>query len=357
MSAVFSSKLGSLFDDVDGKVIRRIPVSLIDPDLDQPRKEIKQSDIEERGNSMASEGQLQPVELVEQPDGRYKIVFGELRWRGAVWKGIQDLEAVVHPVGTGGMDRKKTLRRQLIENLQRSSMNAMDTAQAIKLMIDEEGSAAAAGRALGLSEGQISKYMSVLSLPPSVAKLASEDVTRDVETLSTVAKIERDDPAAARSLIAEARTTGKLSRSRAREVAQAVNEALKQKRSTKALFESGKGAVKSVEPKDARQKVVAVAVAADHPKPVKVRDGETLAIAVKIVETSRDAKRFSKAQTEHGEARLYQGGVSQTESRCWVLFGDSPRAKKTDQEPRLQEFPCSAIVLSMVTKYRPVAEG
>jgi ParB/RepB/Spo0J family partition protein len=348
MSAVFSSNLGSLLDDVEGKVVRRIPVDLIDPDPDQPRKEIPQSAIEERGNSLASEGQLQPIELIEKPGGRYLLVFGEVRWRGAKWKGLPDLEAIVH---APGMDPKKVRRRQLIENLQRQDMSALDTANGIARLVKDEGSAAAAARAIGMSEGQISKYMAVLNLPPVAAKLASADVTRDVETLTTVAKIERDDPAAAQELMQEAEATGKLSRGRAREVAQAVNETLKQKRNTKALFEGGKGAVKPAEPKAAPPKAPT-----DFAKPVKVKDGEALAITVKIVETSRDAKRFAKAKAEHGDPQLYQAGVAHSPDRCWVLFGDSPRAKKTDETPRLQEFPCSAILLGMVTKYRPVVE-
>lgn len=349
MNAVFSSNLGSLLDDVEGKIIRRIPVDLIDPDPNQPRREIPQSAIEERGNSLASEGQLQPIELIEKPDGRYILVFGEVRWRGAVWKGLTDLEAIVYPAG---MDPKKVRRRQLVENLQRTDMSAIDTAKAIEQLVKDEGSAAAAGRAIGMSEGQISKYMAVLNLPPVAAKLASSDVTRDVETLTTVAKIERDDPAAAQELMVEAETTGKLSRGRAREVAQAVNEALKGKRNTKDLIESGKGAVKPA----ASAKAAPTKAPTDFAKPVKVKDGEALAITVKIVETSRDAKRFAKAKAEHGDPQLYQVGVSHSPDRCWVLFGDTPRAKKTDETPRLQEFPCSAIVLGMVTKYRPVVE-
>lgn len=347
MNAVFSSNLGSLLDDVDGEIYRRIPVNQIDPDPDQPRKEISQSDIEERGNSLATEGQLQPIELVEKPDGRFTLVFGEIRWRGAVWKGLPDLIAKVHPVGT---DPKQIHRRQLIENLQRTDMSAIDTANAIARLVKSEGSAAAAARAIGKSEGQISKYMAVLNLPPIAAELASLDVTRDVETLTTVAKIEREDPEAARELLEEAKTTGQVSRARSREKAQEVAEA---KQAAKPPADKKTPpAAKKAEPKSAP----APKPPTDFAKPVKVKDGEALAITVKIVETSKDAKRFAKAKAAHGDPQLYQAGVAHSPERCWVLFGDSPRAKKDDEVPRLQEFPCSAIVLGMVTKYRPATE-
>jgi ParB family chromosome partitioning protein len=349
MNAVFSKNLGSLLDDVDGKVVRRISVDLIDRDPHQPRTEFSDASIEEMGTSLAAEGQMQPVELIEQVSGRFILVFGERRWRGAKWKGIAELDAIVHPKG---MDAKTIRRRQLIENLQREDMSARDTANAIAQLVKQEGSAAAAGRAIGKSEAQISKYMSLLNLPPIAAELASTSVTRDVETLTTVAKIERDDPHAAQQLVTEAKTTGKLSRGRARDVAQAVNDALKEKRNTRALFEGKGAAVKPAAPKAAPAKSAA---AGDAPAPVRMKAGEALSISVKVVETHREAKRFNKAAAEHGDPQLYQGGVSRNPDRCWVLFGDSSRAKKTDDTPRLQEFACNAIVLGTVTKYQPEA--
>lgn len=348
MNAVFSSNLGSLLDDVDGEIYRRIPVSQIDPDPDQPRKEISQADIEERGNSLATEGQLQPIELVETASGRFTLVFGEIRWRGAMWKGLPDLIAKVHPIGT---DPKQIRRRQLIENLQRKDMSAIDTANGIARLVKDEGSAAAAAKAIGKSEGQISKYLSVLNLPPITAELAGLDVTRDVETLTTIAKIERDDPAAARELLNEAKTTGQVSRARSREKSQEVTEA-KRAAAPQPAEKKTTPAAKKAEAKSAP----APKPPADFTKPVKVKDGEALAITVKIVETSKDAKRFAKAKEEHGDPQLYQAGVAHSPDRCWVLFGDTPRAKRDDENPRLQEFPCSAIVLGMVTKFRPVTE-
>lgn len=346
MSALFSNNLGAMLDEVDGRVIQRIPVDLIDPDPDQPRREIPQAIIEERGNSMAAEGQLSPIELVEKADGRYILVFGEVRWRGAVWKGLPDLEAIVNPIG---MDPKKIRRRQLIENLQRTDMSALDTARGIERLVADEGSGAAAARAIGMSEGQISKYLSVLKLPPIAAQLAASNVTKDVETLTTVAKIERADPAAAQELMVEANTTGKLTRGRAREAAQAVAEAAtSQPQKAKGDGEAPKSNTRAPAPAPTPTPSGSAKPTVEAVKPVKLKAGEQLRISVKVVETSRDAKRFGKAQAEHGEPSLYQGGVSRDPDRCWVLFGESPRAAKSDQVPRIQEFPCGSIVLGMV---------
>jgi len=340
MNAVFSKNLGALLDDVESKVIRIIDVDQIDPDPEQPRKEFHEATIREMGEAL-TKGQVQPIGVIEKAGGRYLLVYGERRWRGAKWKGLPTLEAIVYPHGT---DPKVIRRHRLIENLQREDMSAMDTARAIEDLVAGEGSQAAAAKAIGKSEGQISKYLSVLNLSPVAAELAGSKVTRDVETLTTLAKIERDDPDAAKQLAIEAKVTGKLTRERTRQAAQDVaariNEQLKTKRATSTM---------AAPVKTAR----AGSSSDDEPTPVRVRADEQIAITVKVVDGVRDAKRFQRAKVEHGDAQLYRGGVAREPGRCWVLFGDSPRAKKDDKEPRLQEFPCSAIVLSMVAKFRP----
>lgn len=338
MNAVFNKGLSSMLDEVDGEVVRDVEVDLIDPDPEQPRKDFKQESIEEMGESLAAEGQIQPIEVIELLTGRFQLIVGERRWRGAKWKGLPTLKAFVRMPGTSA---KAIRRRQLIENVQREDMSAKDMANAIRRLVEDEGSAAAAARALKKSEGQISKYLSILNLPPIAAELAGGKITRDVETLTTVAAIERQDPAAAQELVEEAIETGSLSRGRVREVAQEVNSRLKGKKNGGAVQPAA-----ALAPAPAGRPSSSDAVS-----PVRVKDTEALAISVKVVESHRDAKRFNKAKEEHGDPQLYQRGVSRNPDRCWILFGDSSRAKRTDSTPRLQEFPCSAIVLGMVTKY------
>lgn len=353
MNAIFSSNLGDLLDDVNATALRSIRVDQIDPDPDQPRKEFNEASVLEMGESLATDGQLQAIAVIAKEDGRYRLVYGERRWRGARAKGLRTLDSKVYPSGT---DSKLIRRYRLIENIQREDMSALDTARAIATIVADEGSQTAAAKVLKKSEGQISKYLSVLNLSPIAAELAGTKVTRDVETLSTVAKIERADPAAARQLVNEAQTTGRLTRERARQTAQEVavqvNERLKIKTATRDMAAPVKagGADSSAEVLASGRTSRPPAEGA--PSPVRVREGETVMVGVRVIDGSREARRFAKAQTEHGEAQLYRGGVAREPERCWILFGDSPRPKQTDREPRLQEFPCAAIALSGVVKSR-----
>jgi len=225
MSALFSKSLHELLDDANAETLRLIPVDAIDPDPDQPRKEFNEESLKEMAESLKIEGQITPIEVTDTGDGRYMLVVGERRWRAAQYGGIVELEAKVKT-----LDPRQRLRRQLIENLQREDMSALDTARAIKRLVETEGSAVAAARAIGKSEAQVSKYLAVLNLPPAASELAATKVTRDVETLTTLAKIERDDQETAQAIVENAKATGKISRGQVREIAQQLNGALQGKR-------------------------------------------------------------------------------------------------------------------------------
>jgi ParB/RepB/Spo0J family partition protein len=324
-------RLAALLEASSGKVLRRIALALIDEDPDQPRKEFSEASIREMGETLVNTGQLQPIEVIEQPSGRYALVYGARRVRGARFKGMASLDAIVYAVG---MTREQVQIRQLIENLQREDMSARDTAVAMAQAVKQHGSAAAVARLIGKSEGQVSKYLSLFALPPMAAELAH--TSKDVETLTTLAKIERSSPEAARAIVAEAKATGRVSRERVRELGRSVSDKLQA--STRRLFEDGLGAIRA-----------AGLVQKEAPglpvHPLKLRKGESLQVSVIAQVGHRDAKRFERAQTEHGAAHLYPAGYSREASRVWVQFGASARSKKSDQTPRLQEFPVNAVVM------------
>ena len=245
MSALFPKSLHELLDDANAETLRLIPVDVIDPDPGQPRKEFNGESLKEMAESLRIEGQITPIEVTDTGDGRYMLVVGERRWRAAQYGGIFELEAKVKT-----LDPRQRLRRQLIENLQREDMSALDTAHAIKRLVETEGSAVAAARAIGKSEAQVSKYLAVLNLPPAASELAATKITRDVETLATLAKIERDDQETAQTIVEKAKATGKISRGEVRDIAQKLNGTRQGKRNTRKLnaLESGNDGRKPEQP-------------------------------------------------------------------------------------------------------------
>jgi ParB family transcriptional regulator, chromosome partitioning protein len=120
-----SKRAAGVADLVDAKLI---PHERIEPDPDQPRRDFDEQALEELAASIRSEGILQPI-AVRYDDARdcYVILHGERRWRAAALAGLETLPAVVRDVPE---DRR--LLQQLIENIVREDLNALDRAAALR---------------------------------------------------------------------------------------------------------------------------------------------------------------------------------------------------------------------------------
>ena len=74
---------------------KEISVSLIDPNVNQPRKHFDEVAMNELANSIRIHGVISPIILVKQPGGRYMIIAGERRWRAAKKAGLLTIPAIV----------------------------------------------------------------------------------------------------------------------------------------------------------------------------------------------------------------------------------------------------------------------
>lgn len=108
-----------------------VPLVLIDPDPEQPRKDFDDDYIAELAASIKADGVIQPIVLRTNPEqpGRFLIVAGENRWRGSKQAKIKTIPAVLREVE--GLNR---LIIQLKENHQRKDLNPMEWALAMQTM-------------------------------------------------------------------------------------------------------------------------------------------------------------------------------------------------------------------------------
>lgn len=108
-----------------------ISISLIDPNVNQPRKVFDDASLMELTNSIRVHGVISPIILV--PVGsRYMIISGERRYRAAKKAGLMTIPAIVR-----NYSQKQIDEISLIENLQREDLNPIETAVAIKKLMDE----------------------------------------------------------------------------------------------------------------------------------------------------------------------------------------------------------------------------
>lgn len=167
--------LSALMSDVapnaataDVRSERRIGVDRIVPNPHQPRRDFDGAALQELADSIRQKGVIQP--LVLRPiDGTdtYQIVAGERRWRAAQMANVHDVPAVVRAYSD-----EEVLEVAIIENIQRSDLNAIEEAIAYRQLIDTHGhTQEKVAEALSKSRSHIANLLRLLTLPADVQTL------------------------------------------------------------------------------------------------------------------------------------------------------------------------------------------
>lgn len=111
--------------------LKQIAINKIIPDPDQPRKVFEEDTINELAESIKIHGILQPI-VVTPHNGQYQIVAGERRYRAAILAGLNKIPALVRT-----LNGQRKLELSLIENLQRTDLNSIETATAYLKLRDQ----------------------------------------------------------------------------------------------------------------------------------------------------------------------------------------------------------------------------
>lgn len=111
-----------------GVALKAIRLDAIEPDPAQPRSTFPPDSLAELAASIAQNGVIQPIEVVQIERHRYRIVHGERRWRAAQMAGLQTIPAVVQ---RREYDEITRYTRQLVENIQREDLNDVDRAEGL----------------------------------------------------------------------------------------------------------------------------------------------------------------------------------------------------------------------------------
>jgi len=111
--------------DAEGREYFLCPIDLIEPNPEQPRKEINDEALGQLSSSIQEKGILLPLVVYEHEQGRYQIIAGERRWRAAKMAGLDEVPVLVKDVSP--LDR---LELALIENIQRQDLNPLEEAEA-----------------------------------------------------------------------------------------------------------------------------------------------------------------------------------------------------------------------------------
>ncbi len=163
-------------------MILDLPLKQVKPDPEQPRKTFKEETIRELAESIKERGLKQPITV--RPCGDiYLIIMGERRYRAHVMGGLPTIKAIVQP---DGATKEELLMDQMIENMQRENMNAIETASGLKLFIDAGWTIEKTAKTMGYSVETVERKLSLNSLEDKIKKyVASGQIPESVGLLLT----------------------------------------------------------------------------------------------------------------------------------------------------------------------------
>ena len=166
--------LGALIEDAtiesgssNSKDQAELALDEITPNPNQPRTNFDEEQLADLADSIKKEGLLQPILVRKVKDG-YQIVAGERRYQASKIAGLTKV-----PVRIVEMDDAQTLRVALIENLQRTDLNAIEEARGYKELMStgELSTQAEVAAAVSKSRSAVANALRLLDLPEYVQLL------------------------------------------------------------------------------------------------------------------------------------------------------------------------------------------
>ena len=141
----------------------RLSIGKIQHNPYQPRKRFDSDELKSLTESVRNHGVLQPLVVRATNDG-FQLIAGERRLRAAQAAGLDEV-----PVHVVNFDDQQVFEAALVENIQRSDLNAIEKACGFKEYLDKFSlTQEQLGARLGLDRTTISNLIGLLNLPEEV---------------------------------------------------------------------------------------------------------------------------------------------------------------------------------------------
>ncbi len=144
--------------------ISEIPLSKIEVNPYQPRKDFDPDRLKELSESIKIHGIVQPITVRSMGDGSYQLISGERRLRASKVAGLEKIPAYIRTANDQEM-----LEIALIENIQREDLNAIEVAITYKRLLEEiELTHDDLAKRVSKDRSTISNFIRLLKLPPEI---------------------------------------------------------------------------------------------------------------------------------------------------------------------------------------------
>ena len=145
---------------------RRVPIEFLRPNPRNPRRTFADAELDELAASIRERGIIQPilVRTVRGAADAYEIIAGERRWRGAQRAALHDVPIIL----IEATDRE-ALELAIIENVQRTDLNALEEAMGYQALGDQFKHAQDdIAKIVGKSRSHVANTLRLLKLPDEV---------------------------------------------------------------------------------------------------------------------------------------------------------------------------------------------
>jgi len=143
-----------------------LDIDLISPNPQQPRTNFEPEQLRELADSIRQHGIIQPLVVTRASDGGFLLVAGERRLQAARLAGLETVPVVMRDTAD-----HQLLEIALIENIQRSDLNAIEEAMAYRRLTEEYGlTQEEAARRVGKSRVTVANALRLLALEPEIRR-------------------------------------------------------------------------------------------------------------------------------------------------------------------------------------------
>lgn len=143
-------------------------LSDIEPNKNQPRKNFDNEALRQLADSIREHGVIQPLIVRSMPNGNYRIIAGERRWRAAKMAGLSEIPVQIRD----DLTEEQTMQIAMIENLQRENLNPIEEAMGYKELMDKyKMTQEDLSKALGKARSSIANSLGLLNMPNGVQEL------------------------------------------------------------------------------------------------------------------------------------------------------------------------------------------
>jgi len=172
LSALIGEEAVPTRGEARARAARSVPTAFLKPNRLQPRKHFIEEDLNDLARSVKEKGILQPI-LVRPVAGdpnAFEIVAGERRWRAAQLAKLHEVPVIVREMSDG-----EALELAIIENVQRSDLNAIEEAAAYHELIDRFAyTQDKLASEVGKSRSHVANTLRLLKLPESVKAMVRD---------------------------------------------------------------------------------------------------------------------------------------------------------------------------------------